>query len=69
MTRRGVSHYSLAERHVQVAIAHLEPHQKGCFLAEFAEAAEGRRHLFPFLPENAPDTAFQRKEWVDIPEE
>jgi len=47
----------------------LEPHQKGSVLAEFAEAAEGRRRLFPFLPENAPDTAFQCKEWVDIPEE
>src|SRR5438105_4809640 len=30
--------------------------------------AAARRRLFPFLPENAPDTAFQRKEWVDIPE-
>jgi N-acetylglucosamine malate deacetylase 1 len=31
--------------------------------------AAARRRLFPFLPENAPDTAFRRKEWVDMPED
>jgi hypothetical protein len=31
--------------------------------------AAARRRLFPFLPEGAPDTAFQRKEWADMPED
>jgi LmbE family N-acetylglucosaminyl deacetylase len=30
--------------------------------------AAARRQLFPFLPETAPGTSFQRKEWVDIPD-
>jgi LmbE family N-acetylglucosaminyl deacetylase len=30
--------------------------------------ADARRRLFPFLPEAAPDAAFRRKEWADIPE-
>ena len=28
-----------------------------------------RRRLFPFLPASAPDKAFTRKEWVDMPED
>jgi LmbE family N-acetylglucosaminyl deacetylase len=31
--------------------------------------AAARRRLFPFLPASAPDKAFTRKEWVDMPEE
>jgi LmbE family N-acetylglucosaminyl deacetylase len=31
--------------------------------------AAAHRRLFPFLPETAPGASFQRKEWVDIPEE
>lgn len=31
--------------------------------------AAARRRLFPFLPEAAPGSAFQRKEWADVPEE
>jgi N-acetylglucosamine malate deacetylase 1 len=31
--------------------------------------AAARKRLFPFLPDASAGTAFQRKEWVDIPEE
>jgi LmbE family N-acetylglucosaminyl deacetylase len=68
----------LADRYRERVVQTYGPQRGGA--VEYVEAFEvseygapldaaARRRLFPFLPEAAPDAPFQRKEWVDIPEE
>jgi LmbE family N-acetylglucosaminyl deacetylase len=68
----------LADRHRERVVQTYGPERGGaveyveCFeVSEYGAPldAAARRRLFPFLPEAAPDAPFQRKEWVDIPEE
>ncbi len=67
----------LADRYRDLVVRTYGPERGGA--VEYVEAFEvseygapldaaARRRLFPFLPADAPDTSFQRKEWADIPE-
>lgn len=68
----------LAEKYRDLVVQTYGPEQGA--LIQYIEAFEvseygapldraARRRIFPFLPDATPDTAFVRKEWVDIPEE
>jgi LmbE family N-acetylglucosaminyl deacetylase len=68
----------LTDRHRERVVQTYGPARGGA--VEYVEAFEvseygapldtaARRRLFPFLPEDAPEASFQRKEWADIPDE
>ena len=69
---------ALADRHRERVVETYGPERGGAVelidafeVSEYGAAlgAEARRRLFPFLPEAAPAAGFQRKRWVDIPEQ